>query len=163
MPSTVLIRRPKEEAQVAKTTAGIQIVSVDSRIDRVSISTAGKDCRASGDRPFEFDVDLSETGRTEDSLSVRYAFTFGKPSSGQVCKISGRAVVGFSQFNPGRDFHTLGNDITNEMAVEIFRKNYEAAYLLHDALLIDAPSPWITQGVSLSSRNQTASRSTGNP
>jgi hypothetical protein len=161
--SAVLIQSPKEEAQLAKSALGIRIVSVESRIDGIFISTTGRDSRAFGDRPFDFDVDLSESGRAEDSLSVRYAFTFGRPSCGQVCKMSGKALVRFSQFNPGKDFHTLGNDITNEIAVEIFRKNYEAAYLLHDALSMDAPSPWITQGVSLSSRSQADGHSTDNP
>jgi hypothetical protein len=163
MSSAVLIQRPKEEGQLARTTAGVRIVSVDSRIDDVSISSAARGGRSPGDGPFEFDADLSETGRTEDSLSVHYAFTFGRPSCGQVCKMSGRAVVRFSEFNPGSDFHTLGNDVTNEMAVEIFRKNYEAAYLLHDALSIDAPSPWITRGVSLSSRKEVSGRPSDNP
>jgi hypothetical protein len=154
MPSAVLIQSQKDEARLDKTDLGTRIVSVVTRIDGISISTAGRVSRASGDGPFDFDVDLSESGRSQDSLSVNYAFTFGRPSCGQVCKINGKAVVRFSQFNPGKDFHTLGNEITSEMAVEIFRKNYEAMYLLHDALSMDAPSPWITNGVSLSSRNQ---------
>jgi len=71
--------------------------------------------------------------------------------------------VRFSQFNPSREFHALGDDITNEIAVEIFRKNYEAVYLLHESLGMDAPSPWITQEVSLSLRNSVDGQVSGNP
>lgn len=162
MSSAVLVQKPREAGELANEGVGIRIVSVESRIEGISLSAAGGKKQTSGVRAFDFDVDLSESARTEDSLSVRYSFTFGKPS-GQACKVRGTARVRFSQFNPSRDFHTLGNDITNEMAVEIFRKNYEAVYLLHEALAMDAPSPWITREVSLSSRNGVSVDAVGNP
>jgi hypothetical protein len=152
MPSAMLVQEPRE-AQLAKAGLGVRIVSIESRVDNISLSATEGRKRVSESRPFDFDVDLSEEARTQDRLSVRYSFTFGKHSSGQVCRVSGKAAVRFSQFNPSRDFHALGDDITNEMAVEIFRKNYEAVYLLHESLGVDAPSPWITQEVSLSSHN----------
>jgi hypothetical protein len=162
MPSAVLVHEPREQAQLAKEGAGVRIVSVESRIDSVSLSAAERHRHGSESRPFDFDVAISESARAEDRLSVRYSYTFGRPSSGQVCRVSGTAAVRFSQFDPSRDFHTLGDDITNEMAVEIFRKNYEAVYLLHEALGMDAPSPWITQEVSLS-RTSVSLADGGNP
>ncbi len=163
MPSALLVQKPTEEAQVAEASLGIRILSVESKIDSICLTAAGGRVIASGPRPFDFDVELSEEARTQDSLSVRYSFTVGRPSSGQVCKVSGKAAVRFSQFNPESDFHTLGNDISNEIAVEIFRKNYESVYLLHAALAMDAPSPWITQDVSLSSRSREARGRGENP
>lgn len=156
MSSTMQVQRPTEEARLSKPDLGVRIVSVDSRIDNITL--VKMDGRAEGFKAgqFDFDVDLIESNRTEDSLTISYSFGFGRPSSGQFCKVGGKAVLRFSQFNPKADFHTLGNDITKEMALEIFRKNYETIYLLHDALAIEAPSPWITQDVSLSSRNYTA-------
>lgn len=163
MPSAVLVHEPREQALLAKEGVGVRIVSVESRIDSISLSAAERHRQGSEHRPFDFDVAISESARAEDRLSVRYSYTFGRPSSGQVCRVSGTAAVRFSQFNPSRDFHTLGDEITNEMAVEIFRKNYEVVYLLHEALGMDAPSPWITQEVSLSSRNSVSVADGGNP
>jgi hypothetical protein len=154
MPSTVLVQRPKEQAQVAEEDLAVRIVSVESRIGSISITNPGRDSQASGARAFDFEVDLSESGRAEDGLSVRYKFAIGRPSSGQACRMSGTAVVRFSRSGTGSDFHHLGNDVSNMIAVEIFRKEYEAVYLLHDALGIAAPSPWITQDVSLCPRNR---------
>jgi hypothetical protein len=151
MPSAVQVQRPKEEVQVVRADLGVRIVSVESRIDSISLSKG--DARGLISDQFDFDVELDESTRTHDGLSIRYSFAFGMRSSGSTCKVSGKAVLRFSQFNPGADFHTLGNDISNEMAVEIFRKNYESMYLLHIALGMDAPSPWITQEVSLSLRS----------
>jgi hypothetical protein len=150
MSSITLVQRPRQQD------LSVRIVSVQSRIDSVSLTRAGGVAKTPKGGAFDFDVDMSESSRTKDSLTVSYTFKLGRRSSGQVCRISGEAVIRFSRFNPEADFHTLGNDITNEMAVEIFRSNYEAMYLLHDALGMEAPSPWITQDVSLSSRNQTA-------
>ncbi|HVB95431.1 MAG TPA: hypothetical protein VND41_02365 [Nitrososphaerales archaeon] len=163
MASAVLVQRPREQAQPADASQGVRILSVESKINSISLTKTDRDVHPLERRPFDFDVDLSESVRTEDTLSVRYSFTFGRPSSGPVCKVSGTALVRFFQFNPTSDFHTLGNDVTNEMAVEIFRKNYEAVYLLHDALSMEAPSPWITQEVSLASRNQIVAEQGGNP
>jgi hypothetical protein len=117
MPSTVLVERPREEAQLPGGSQGVRIASVESRICGISLSRAERDTQAMDARPFDFDVDLSESARTEDTLSVRYSYTFGRPATGQVCKVNGTALVRFSQFNPADDFHTLGNDITSEMAV----------------------------------------------
>jgi len=149
MSATIQVQRTSEQE------LAVRIVSVESRIDSISLSKSGvaRGPRAGG---FDFDVDLDESSRTKDTLNVKYSFKFGNPSSGETCKVSGQAVLRFSQFNPEADFHTLGNDITNEMAVEIFRSNYESTYLLLDALGMDAPSPWVTQGVSLSSRSLVA-------
>lgn len=154
MPSALLVQKPREDAELEGTSLGIRILSVESAIEGISLSNSCGAPREVGASQFDFDVDMSESSRTQDSLNVRYAFAFGKASSGQACKVRGTAVVRFSQFNPQGDFHTLGNDISNDMAVEIFRKNYEAVYLLLDAMGMDAPTPWITQDVSLSSRNR---------
>jgi len=163
MASAVLVQRPREGVQLADDSHEVRIASVESRIVSISLTKVEREARGLESKPFDFDVDLSESARTEDTLSVRYSYTFGRPPSGQVCKVSGTALVRFSQFNPTSDFHTLGNDITSEMAVEIFRKNYENVYLLLDALSMDAPSPWITQDVSLSSRDQIVADQSGNP
>lgn len=162
MASALLVQRPKEEAQLADAGEGVRIVSVESRIDSISLSKGERDTRLTESRPFDFDVDMSELSRSQDGLSVRYSFTFGRPASGRACKVSGIALVRFSRFNPTTDFQTLGNDVTSEMAVEIFRRNYEFVYLLHDAVAMEAPSPWVTQSVSLSSRDRVIDGSCGN-
>jgi hypothetical protein len=137
-----------------KASPGVQILSVESTIDGISLSRLAREARSSEARPFDFDVELSESAWGEDTFSVRYTFRFGVPACGQTCKVSGRAVVRFSQYNPVEDLQTLGSDVTSEMVVEIFRKNYQAVYLLHQALGMKPPTPWITQDVSLSSRSQ---------
>ena len=153
MSSTMQVQGRRQEPAA---NVGVQIVSVDSTIQGISVSTSGRDGRGQIGIPFDFEVGLDESLRTKDSLKVKYAFSFSKPSSGQVCKINGTAMVRFSQFNPN-DFQTLGDDVTNEIAVDIFRENYQSVYLLLDTLKMEAPSPWITQEVSLSSRSQAAS------
>jgi hypothetical protein len=148
MSATIQVQRAREQD------LAVRVVSVESRMESISLRSGGARAPTAG--RFDFDVDLHESSRTKDTLNVRYSFKFGNPASGQTCKVSGRATLRFSQFNPEADFHSLGNDITSEMAVAIFRSNYESTYLLLDALGMEAPSPWITQDVSLSSRSQVA-------
>jgi hypothetical protein len=155
MTSQIVLQEQRKNGEDVKAGLGIDIVSVQTTIHNISLMKAGREIKGLAKHPFEFDVDLDESGRTKDSLSVRYAFTFGRPSAGQVCRISGGAVVKFARFNPSREFQVLGDDLTNEIVVAIFRKNFEYVYLLHDAMKMEAPSPWITQDVSLSSRTET--------
>jgi hypothetical protein len=162
MSSSILLQRPREEPLVAEADLRIRIVSVECRIDGISISSVSGGARGSKEE-FKFDVEMTESRRMKDSLAVKYSFTFGRPSSGQICKVNGEAAFKFSRLDPESDMHALGGEIDNEMAVEIFRKNFEVVYLLHDTLSLDAPSPWITQEVSLSSRGQTVRDSSGNP
>lgn len=150
MPSAVLVERPNEQAEEPENGLAIRIVSVESRIDSVSLARAGDDPRRPGEA-FGFDVSMTETGRTKDGLSVKYWFAFGR-ATGQNCRVSGRAAFRFSRLGVHSDLHALGSEIDNDMAVAIFKENYESIYLLHQALGLEAPSPWITQEVSLSAR-----------
>ena len=153
MTSAVLVKEERREGP-SRASPGVRIISVESRMDSISLSRPERAARAHESRSFDFDVDLSESAWNEDTFRVRYRFRFGVPAYGQVCKVSGTAAVRFSQFNPVQDLQTLGSDVTSEIVVEIFQKNYEAVYLLHEALGVKAPTPWITQDVSLS-RGQT--------
>jgi hypothetical protein len=148
MSAQMLVQRQNEEAQASVSVAGIQIL--ETRINSMSISRARTGGAALKGKPFDFEVNLNEMSRSGDKLLVGYSFSFGKLSSGQVCKMSGQALVRFTQFGSEKDYNYLGEEITNDLAVEIFRRNYEATYLLHESVGMDAPSPWITQDVSLS-------------
>jgi hypothetical protein len=150
--SQIVVQTPKQDGEDGKEGLGIHMTSVETTIDSISLMKAGREVKGSAKHAFEFDVDIDESARTKDSLSVRYSFTFGRPLAGQVCKVRGGAVVRFTHFNPSGEFQSLGEELTNEIVVAIFRKNFESVYLLHDAMKMEAPSPWITQDVSLSSR-----------
>ncbi len=148
MPSQVLIQKPIDDSQPTISAGGIQIL--ETRIDSISIRKAGTEAKALKGRPFDFEVSMNEKSRKGDTLRVVYSFSFGRQASGQICKMSGEALVRFTQFGSEKDYNYLGGDITNDLAIEIFRRNYESTYLLHEAMKMDAPSPWITQDVSLS-------------
>jgi len=127
-----------------------QVLVVETTIENLSLSNTGKESRGPKGR-LDFDVDLSERGRKGDVLRVGYRLSFGRSAVGKVCRISGEAAVHFANLGPEAGLQNLGGEATNDMAVAIFRKNFEAIYLLHDALGVEAPSPWITEDVSLSS------------
>lgn len=132
-----------------------RVLDVESTIQSISLANIGKETRsAPKGRPFDFDMDLNEKSRNGNDVRLGYRLTFGRSSAGRVCRISGEAFVHFSSLNPDADLQSLDAETTTEMAVAIFRKNFETIYLLHDAVGIEAPSPWVTQDVSMSSRNE---------
>lgn len=100
--------------------------------------------------PLEFEVELTEVNRISDGLRVKYAMRFGRTLSGEKCTVSGEAALHFASFNADALLDSIGGDITNDIATEIFRKNYETIYLLHSSMGLESPSPWITHDVSLS-------------
>jgi hypothetical protein len=124
-----------------------KVVLMESSVSKISISgSKGRMPQAAG---FDFDVDLSEVSRNKDVLEVEYCFRFGSKSGGNACEIGGRAKLRIASASGDSDMQSLGPEVTNEIVVGIFRRNYESVYLLHRSLGIDAPSPWITQDVSL--------------
>src|SRR5690242_14787262 len=140
----------KNESSSTEASLESRITSLESRIDKISIGKSALESHASQNDPFNFEVDIKEIGRTDDKLRVEYSFSFGNHSSGQMSRVSGVAVIGFSRFGPKTDLQSLGEHSTTQMAVEIFRKNFEPIYLLHTTLGLDAPSPWVMQSVRLS-------------
>lgn len=152
MPSAILVNSPRQGAEAPETGLGLRIVAVESRIDKVAVSSPGRVTGWRDGGQFGFDVSMTEKARTRDSMSVKYTFSFGKKSNGQTCEVSGEAVFRFSGMHPSSDLHAFGNEIDNEMAVAVFRQNFETIYLLHQALGLQSPSPWVTQDVSVSSR-----------
>lgn len=151
--SAVLVQEAEVEQKLEGPVNGVRILEVSSRIDKLAM-VASKNGVGRSANPFDFEMGMTETGRTRDSLSLNFAFSFGKSSTGQSCSMAGSAVLRFANFSPDGDLSSLGSDIDNEMAIEIFRSNYEAIYLLHESLGMEAPTPWITQDVCLSSRSQ---------
>ena len=139
--SAVLVQERRQAGRIA---------SVESRIDSFSIVNFGDGLQPLDGR-LEFDVSMAESSRTADSMSLKYEFTIGTHAHGSGCKVAGEAVVRFGGSNTDSEFSALDTDA---MAVEIFRKNYEIVYLMHTALGMPAPSPWITEDVSVSSRNK---------
>ena len=146
--SSALLLRERQEART------VRIASVESKVTAISVSRPAEVGRSDNNQGFDFTVDLDEQARTRDSMSVRFSLAFGKRGNGQTCHVHGVALVRFSQPSLETDFGTLGEDTTNQMVVEIFRKSYEPIYLLHHSMGIEAPSPWVTRDVSLFSRGQ---------
>lgn len=120
---------------------------MESSVTRISITSANGRTPSSGG--FDFDVYLSEVSRSRDVLEVEYCFRFGRQSHGNSCEIGGRAKLRIGPAGVDADMQALGPEVTNQIVVGIFRKNYESVYLIHQSLGMEAPSPWITQDVSL--------------
>jgi hypothetical protein len=128
-----------------------KVVLLDASVNRISI--CGTKHRVAGSGGFDFDVDLSEVSRSKDVLEVEYTFRFGRKSEGNSCEIGGRAKLRLVAAGAGADMEALGPEVTNEIVVGIFRRNYESVYLIHQSMGMEAPSPWITQDVSLARRS----------
>jgi hypothetical protein len=129
-----------------------RVVLLESSVSKISISgSKGRMPQVSG---FDFDVDLSEVSRTKEILEVEYCFRFGSRSHGNECEIGGRARLRIGSAGGESSMQDLGPGVTNEIVVGIFRRNYESVYLLHRSLGIEAPSPWITQDVSLARHSE---------
>lgn len=150
MSSTILVQRAKEEALLAIPQTEDRRVSIETTMDHISLNKPCGSPLGKKAGQFEFDVTLTESIQTAESLKVKYMLMLKRTAIGETCNVSGQAVLRFSGFGRDIELTSLGEEMMNEIAVEIFRKNYETVYLLHDAFGIEAPSPWITQDVFFS-------------
>jgi hypothetical protein len=125
------------------------IITVESSLHRIVMHKAEDTARHSFESVFGFDVEMTELARGDCSLSLAFVFTFGRKYPGQTCRMEGRAELHFAP-GAGSEMRQFGDEVDTDMAVQIFRNHYETIYLLHDALGIEAPSPWIVKDASVS-------------
>lgn len=148
MSSTIQVQRTRGAEPQPAGIEGARLL-VESTVDRISL-VRSEGATRSPRAKFDFDIDMTESGRAGDILRVRYSFLFKRLAAGEFCSVSGRAALRLAGYGADTDLSQLDGDTINMIAVEIFRRNYESVYLLHGALGMEAPSPWITEDVFFS-------------
>jgi len=131
--------------------ADVRVVSVEAVLRRFCFARGNPHSHPFGGE-FDFEADMAETGRSADRVQVKFSLSFGKEETGQHCELEGTANFHFTHLDPRFDLEFMGTELQNEMSIQLYRRYYDLVYLVHDTFGVEAPSPWIVQDVSLSSR-----------
>jgi hypothetical protein len=98
---------------------------------------------------FDLGADIKETETAKGRLRLKYTLYLDASPAVERAELQGEVVITSPAISPVTDLQALGDDKVSEIAMQIYRKNFETLYLLFESAGLVAPSPWLIQDVHL--------------
>ncbi len=98
---------------------------------------------------FGLDADFREISRGAGKVKLRFAITVDTFPLVQRALMEGFALMEEKLLQPEGNSDGADGVNLNELALAIFRQDYESLYLLFDTLELPPPSPWMLREVRL--------------
>lgn len=98
---------------------------------------------------FELSADFREISRAAGKVKLRYSLTVDTFPLVQRAGVEGFAIVDEKMITPPDQAGETDGAVLDELAVAIFRSDFESLYLLSDTLKLASPSPWVVREVRL--------------
>ncbi len=98
---------------------------------------------------FELSADFREISRGGGKVKLRYSVTVDTFPLVQRAAVEGFAIVDEKLITPSNPSDGADAAVLDELAVSIFRRDFESMYLLNDTLSLSSPSPWLVREVRL--------------
>ena len=98
---------------------------------------------------YDLNVDVKQVSRKGPELKIRYAI--GIETFPAICRaeIAGFAVVTAETLAKEESLEDLGEGVLGDVALDIYRQNFEPLYLTLTSMGMDSPSPWLVKDVHL--------------
>ena len=98
---------------------------------------------------YDLNVDIKQAGRKGPEVKLRYSI--GIDTFPAICRaeIAGSAVVNAEMLAQDENLEDLGEGVLGDIAVDIYRQNFEPLYLALATMGMDSPSPWLVKEVRL--------------
>ena len=98
---------------------------------------------------YDLNVDIKQAGRKGPDLKIRYSI--GIDTFPAVCRaeIGGFAQVRAEMLAEDENLEDLGEGVLGDIALDIYRQNFEPLYLALSTMGMDSPSPWLVKEVRL--------------
>ncbi len=98
---------------------------------------------------YDLNVDIKQVSRNGPELKIRYAI--GIETFPAICRaeIAGFALVNAEMLAKDENLEDLGESVVGDIAVDIYRQNFEPLYLTLSTMGMDSPSPWLVKEVHL--------------
>ena len=124
-------------------------MSVEAKLRRIHISRLALNNEKSPHARYDLNADLKDVIRDKTKLKFRYTLFLDTFPAIQRTELEGDAEVESPAFSSVGDLGDMDQGLFTELAIEIYRKNYDTLYLVLDTIGLDIPSPWIIQDVHL--------------
>ena len=98
---------------------------------------------------YDLNVDIKQAGRKGPELKLRY--DIGIDTFPAICRaeIAGFAMVNAEMLAKDESLEDLGEGVVGDIALDIYRQNFDSLYLALSTMGMDSPSPWLVKEVHL--------------
>jgi hypothetical protein len=98
---------------------------------------------------FDLQADIKTVSRDGAKIKLRYAIDIETFPLIYRVQIGGFATASVDMLAKDENLEDLGEAVLSDVALQIYRSNYEALYLALATQGLDAPSPWLVKDVHL--------------
>ena len=103
---------------------------------------------------FDLGADMKEVETAKGRLRLRYTLFVDANPAVERAELHGEITITSPSISAVTDLQALGEEKISEIAMQIYRKNYEHLYLAFESAGLTAPSPWLIQDVHMVSGQQ---------
>jgi hypothetical protein len=98
---------------------------------------------------YDLQADVKQVSRKGPTIKLRY--TIGIETYPMIfrAEIGGVAYANAEMLAKDENLEDLGEGVLGDIALQIYRQNFESLYLALTTLGIAAPSPWLVKDVQL--------------
>ena len=98
---------------------------------------------------FDLQADVKQVSRSGPMVKVRYSIGIDTFPLIFRAEIGGFALVNAEMLATDENLEDLGEGVLGDIALQIYRQNFEPLYLTLSTIGLDAPSPWLVKDVRL--------------
>jgi hypothetical protein len=98
---------------------------------------------------FDLGADIKEVETTKGRLRLKYTLYIDASPAIERAELRGEVTITSPAISSVTDLQALGEDKISEIALQIYRRNYEVLYLTLETAGLVAPSPWLIEDVRL--------------
>jgi hypothetical protein len=98
---------------------------------------------------FDLGADIKEIETTKGRLRLRYTLYIDASPAVERAELRGDVTITSPAISAVTDLQALGEDKISDIALQIYRRNFEVLYLTLESAGLVAPSPWLIKDVRL--------------
>jgi hypothetical protein len=98
---------------------------------------------------FDLGADIKEIETAKGRLRLKYTLYVDANPAVERAELEGEVIVTSPAISPVTDLQSLGEDKVSEIAMQIYRRNFETLYLTLASAGLVAPSPWLIEDVHM--------------
>jgi hypothetical protein len=126
-----------------------RMLKVESQLTKLRTTLVA--IRPLGDTKVSFDLqaDIKAVSRDGPRIKIRYSIDIETYPLIYRAEIGGFAHANAEMLAKEESIEDLGQEVLGDIALQIFRQNYESLYLTLATQGLDAPSPWLVKDVHI--------------
>ena len=98
---------------------------------------------------FDLGADIKEVETAKGRLRLRYTLYVDANPAVERAELQGEVIITSPSITAVTDLQSLGEEKISEIAMLIYRRNFETLYLAFQSAALVAPSPWLIEDVHL--------------